>query len=332
MKLFSITSRLKWPKLIELAMLLALCASPTSSQELDSTAKARIEQARASIVTVKVLDQQNQTISQAAGFLVRKDLIATDLELDRSSRVQVTAATKAGAIKVLWAGNYFLPYVSIEMQTEISPLTLGDSERAAVNDPVYMLSDSGKIVSGRITGATTIKNTKAFSIDLPINANLKGAPVFDRHGDVIGIATKSADGQNAGLVWPSEVLATLKHLGEPGVGVGRGDGPQFGVGAAPGNTNTSVATRVDTKPVRLSSPAPRYTEAARANGTQGSVVMSVLVGDDGTVKSVRVVRGLPDGLTEQAVAVARETKFKPAMKDGKPVPLWVGLEISFVIR
>jgi protein TonB len=60
--------------------------------------------------------------------------------------------------------------------------------------------------------------------------------------------------------------------------------------------------------------------------------MSVLVGEDGTVKSIRVVRGLPDGLTEQAVAVARETKFKPAMKDGKPVPLWVGLEISFVIR
>jgi hypothetical protein len=30
--------------------------------------------------------------------------------------------------------------------------------------------------------------------------------------------------------------------------------------------------------------------------------------------------------------VARQTKFKPAMKDGKPVPLWVGLEIGFNIR
>ncbi len=325
---------MKWSRLIEIAIILTVYAFPTSSQELkelDSTAKARIEQARAAIVTVKMLNQQNETISQAAGFLVRKDLIATDLELDRSSRVQVTAATKAGTIKVLWAGNYFLPYVSIESQTEISPLTLGDSERVAVNDPVYMLSDSGKIVSGRITGTTTIKRTQAFSIDLSINADDKGAPVFDRHGEVIGIATKSADGQNTGLAWPSQLLATLKHLGEPGVGAGAGDGPQFGVRTTPGNTDTPP-TGVDTKPVPLNRPKPRYTELARTNGTQGSVLVRVLVGEDGDVKTVRVVRGLPDGLTEQAIAAARETKFKPATKDGKPVPFWVGLEITFVIR
>lgn len=321
-------------RLIKVAMLLALVAPATSSQELDSTATGRIEQARASIVTVQLLNLQNETISQANGFLIRKDLIATDLELDRSSRVQVTAATKPGAIKVLWPGNYFLPYVLVETQADISPLSLGDSERVAVNDPVYMLSDSGKIVSGRITGTTTIKNTKAFSIDLPINSNNKGAPIFDRHGEVIGIATKSPDGQNAGLAWPSELLATLKHLGEPGVGAGRGDGPQFGVSTAPGNTTgtTSVTNGVDTKPVALNIPKPRYTETARANGIEGSVVLRVLVGEDGIVKSVRVVRGLPDGLTEQAIAAARETKFKPAMKDGKPVPFMVGLEISFVIR
>jgi TonB family protein len=321
---------MKWSRLVNVAMFLALVVSAAPSQELDSTAKGRIEQARASVVTVKVLNQQNETTAQAAGFLVRKDLIATDLELDRSSRVQVTAASKA--IRALWAGHYILPYVLVETQTEISPLTLADSQRVAVNDPVYMLSDSGKIVSGRITGTTRIKNTQAFSIDLPINSNNKGAPVFDRHGEVIGIATKSADGQSAGLAWPSELLASLKHLGEPGVGVGRGDGPQFGVSPAPANTNTSDTSTVDTKPVRVSSPAPRYTEAARANGTQGLVALRVLVGDDGTVKSVRVVHGLPDGLTEAAIAVARETKFKPAMKDGKPVPLWFGMDISFNLR
>jgi TonB family protein len=326
---------MKWSRLIELAIVLALYASATSSQELkelDATASGRIEQARASIVTVKLLDQRNETVSQAAGFLVRKDLIATDLEIDRNSRLQVTAATKAGTMKVLSSGHYFLPYVLVDMQSEISPLSLGDSERVAVNDPVYMLSDSGKIVSGRITGFTTIKNTRAFLMTLPVNANNNGAPVFDRHGEVIGIATKSQDLQSAGLAWPSEVLATLKHLGEPGVGIGRGDGPRFGAGTAPSSTDISSAPSVDTKPVPLNRPAPRYTETARANGTQGSVLVRVLVGEDGNVKSVRVVRGLPDGLTEQAIAVVHETKFKPAMKDGKPVPFWIGLEINFTLR
>jgi protein TonB len=60
--------------------------------------------------------------------------------------------------------------------------------------------------------------------------------------------------------------------------------------------------------------------------------LRVLVTEDGNVNAIRVVRGLPDGLTDQAIAVARLTKFKPAMKDGKPVPYWVALEINFNIR
>lgn len=320
-------------RLITVALILALSGAALSSQdskELDATAKQRIEQARASIVTIKVLDQQNETISQSAGFLIRKDLIATDLEVDRNSRLQVTAATKVEPIKVLSAGHYFLPYVSVETQAEITPLNLGDSERVAVNDPVYMLSDSGKIVSGRVTGTTMIKNDRAFLISLPVNAKNDGAPVFDRYGEVIGIATKTPDVQGAGLAWPSQLLAMLKHLGEPGVGIGRGEGPKFN--PTQSRTDDSSATTVDTRPVRLTSPAPRYTEAARANGIQGSVLLRVLVTEDGDVKGIRVVRGLPDGLTDQAIAVAHQTKFKPAMKDGKPVPYWVGLEINFSIR
>ena len=126
--------------------------------------------------------------------------------------------------------------------------------------------------------------------------------------------------------------ATLKHLGEPRVGAGRGEGPQFGVGIGSGHAGNSIPTRVDTKPVPLNRPTPRYTASARANGVQGSVLVRVLVGEDGNVKISRVIRGLPDGLTEEAITAARQTKFKPAMKDGKPVPFWVGLEINFNIR
>jgi TonB family protein len=89
---------------------------------------------------------------------------------------------------------------------------------------------------------------------------------------------------------------------------------------------------VDTKPVRLHAPAPQYTEAARANRTQGSVILRVLVNEDGNVTAVRIVRGLPDGLTEQAIDAARRSKFKPAMKDGKAVTYWAVLEMTFNIR
>jgi protein TonB len=128
------------------------------------------------------------------------------------------------------------------------------------------------------------------------------------------------------------LLATLKHLGEPGVGVGAGQGRPFSVEPRATNSEPAAASSVDTKPVRLSSPPPRYTEAARANNTQGTVTLRVLIAADGSVQAIRVVRGLPDGLTDQAIAVARLTKFKPAMKDGKPVPYWIGLDVSFNLR
>ena len=50
------------------------------------------------------------------------------------------------------------------------------------------------------------------------------------------------------------------------------------------------------------------------------------------MKQVRVIHGLPDGLTEQAIEAARQAKFKPAIKDGKPVPYWVSMQMEFNLR
>ena len=323
-------------RLVFVAIIASLCAAPTfqaqTPDELDSTARTRIEHARASIVTVRAENKSAQSVSQAVGFLIRNDLVATDIQvLNERSRVSVTA-TKQSALKVLSVGNYFLPYVLLEKQTEIASLRLGDSEAIKVNDPVYMVGDQGSISAGKVTGTTTIKDARAFLISLAINSSNKGAPIFNRYGEVIGIAGESPKDHGEGLVFPSSLLAKLMHLGEPGVGVGRGDGRLLPAGPPPRDADTPAASAVDEKPVRLRAPTPQYTEAARANKTQGTVIMRVLVGADGDVKQVKVVRGLPDGLTEQAIAAARQAKFKPAMKDGKPVPYWVVIEMNFNIR
>ena len=114
-------------RFIDVAMALAVCAVATFGQdpsELDATVRERIQQARASIVMVKAVDQSNKTISEAPGFFIRKDLIATGFEvLDRNSRLHVTAATEVGTAQVLSSGNYFLPYVLLVTPAEVSPLT-----------------------------------------------------------------------------------------------------------------------------------------------------------------------------------------------------------------
>jgi protein TonB len=50
---------------------------------------------------------------------------------------------------------------------------------------------------------------------------------------------------------------------------------------------------------------------------------------DGRVHNPRVVRSLGMGLDEKALAVVKLWKFDPGKKDGRPVAVEMGLEISF---
>jgi TonB family protein len=50
---------------------------------------------------------------------------------------------------------------------------------------------------------------------------------------------------------------------------------------------------------------------------------------DGRVHNPRVVRSLGMGLDEKALAAVKLWKFDPGKKDGRPVAVEMGLEISF---
>lgn len=89
---------------------------------------------------------------------------------------------------------------------------------------------------------------------------------------------------------------------------------------------------VDARPVLLMNPQVSYTSEARKNKIQGPVRMRLRVGADGEVKQVKVIRGLPDGLTEEAMKTAYTMKFTPAMKDGQPLEYWLLFEIDFMLR
>ena len=73
---------------------------------------------------------------------------------------------------------------------------------------------------------------------------------------------------------------------------------------------------------------PEYTPAARQQRVTGTVVLKCTLAADGNVRSIRVVSGLPHGLTENAIKSARKLKFIPAMKDGK----YVSVSTQFVFR
>lgn len=74
---------------------------------------------------------------------------------------------------------------------------------------------------------------------------------------------------------------------------------------------------------------PRYTAEARRAGLQGSVVFGILVGGDGRIRKEMLIRPLGLGLDEEAAAVLRTWKLKPATQNGKPVAAVSMVEIVF---
>ena len=86
---------------------------------------------------------------------------------------------------------------------------------------------------------------------------------------------------------------------------------------------------MDTKAEITAKPLPGYTREARRFGVQGRVTLKLLLLPDEKIDRIRVVSGLPFGLTENAIRAACGVKFKPAVKAGKPVAQWVTVQYGF---
>jgi len=95
-----------------------------------------------------------------------------------------------------------------------------------------------------------------------------------------------------------------------------------------------VTPRAQSMPTVVREVKPDYTAEAKQRGIQGTVELSVVVNDDGTVGEVKVTRSLDDkyGLDEQAVIAMKKWQFKPGTKDGKPVAVEVTVEMSFRLK
>jgi periplasmic protein TonB len=87
--------------------------------------------------------------------------------------------------------------------------------------------------------------------------------------------------------------------------------------------------QVDTKAEIIERPEPHYTKEGRQAGVQGNVVLKVLLGSSGQIDRVRVVRGLPFGLTAAGIQAACKIKFKAAVKGGQNVPMWLTVEYAY---
>ncbi len=113
-----------------------------------------------------------------------------------------------------------------------------------------------------------------------------------------------------------------------GIGSGTGGGLGPGHGGGTGGGAYSVGGNVSA-PIPIYKPEPPYSEQARKAKYQGTCVLWIVVDAQGNVTDAQVVKPLGMGLDENALKTVRTWKFKPAMRNGAPVPVKVMVEVSF---
>ncbi|MBA3241720.1 MAG: energy transducer TonB [Acidobacteria bacterium] len=96
---------------------------------------------------------------------------------------------------------------------------------------------------------------------------------------------------------------------------------------APEEGSAAAANFREPAPYRRLRPA--YTDEAARAGAEATVDVSVEVGADGEVLRVEVVRWAGFGLDDAVVSIVRQMHFRPATRDGKPVPVRILMRYNF---
>ena len=94
------------------------------------------------------------------------------------------------------------------------------------------------------------------------------------------------------------------------------------------DSRTFVA--VDQQPEMVFHQKPEYPRLARDMGIEGKVWVTALIDIDGSVREAKVLKSSgSERLDDSAVQAAYDYKYKPAIKGGEPVPVWVSYQVVF---
>jgi len=192
------------------------------------------------------------------------------------------------------------------------------------------------------TTIPSVRNPTLPAAGINLDVKLWKTQPLIQYGDPRSISSSSSFGSGTGGNYGTG----------SGSGIGEGDGSGFGpgtkgnmggdandrgggdIGGGEGNNPQSKhpvyrLNQVDQRARVLSKPEPQYTEEARRNQITGTVVLRVIFSSFGEVTNIRAIQVLPFGLTEKAISAARQIRFAPAMRDGRPVSVYMQLEYNF---
>lgn len=170
-----------------------------------------------SVVRLTVVDLHGKAIVQGSGFVVGKNMIATNVHVISGAHT-VTANFQNGRSEVVKGlvnadvpRDLALIYADT---TGVRPLVLATTP-AQVGDPVVTAGCpeglGGSISTGVISGMRSYNGSKVIQTTAPISPGSSGGALLDVHGQVLGITSFFyKDGQNLNFAYVSDYLRRIR--------------------------------------------------------------------------------------------------------------------------
>jgi protein TonB len=165
--------------------------------------------------------------------------------------------------------------------------------------------------------------TPSTATETPANGGEVGGVAGGVEGGIVGGEVGGVTGGELGGVKGGVVGGTLGgEVGGTGTGTaGEGTGDQ-----GPLHVGGDVKA-----PVAISRVEPAYNDLARKSRVTGVVIVEAIIDSKGKVDQVRVLKGLPLGLSEAAENAVKQWRFKPATLNGQPVEVVFSLTVNFTL-
>ncbi|WP_028325681.1 energy transducer TonB [Desulfatirhabdium butyrativorans] len=77
---------------------------------------------------------------------------------------------------------------------------------------------------------------------------------------------------------------------------------------------------------------PQYPRIARRMGVEGTVILRLAIDASGNLTSAEVVQSAGHGFDEEALRAVRQSRFAPAVRQGRPIPCLALLQIRFQLN
>lgn len=170
-----------------------------------------------SVVLITMKDNNDQPVSLGSGFVVQKDIVATNLHVIRGSTkglAKLVGQDRELAVTGVVAFDEKRDLVLLKVALDAPPLAMNYSHTPEVGQTVYAVGNpqglEGTFSQGIVSGIRNTPEGRWVQITAPISPGSSGGPILDSQGDVIGIAVATLQsGQNINFAIPVRALTEL---------------------------------------------------------------------------------------------------------------------------